>query len=56
MLWDRLPTWPAFICTFLTWAIPWSIYQANKKLHQIGDPAWKATDSSNSDKEDESSG
>src|SRR5699024_1418457 len=29
------------ICTVLTFAIPYSIYKINGKLHDIGHPPWK---------------
>jgi len=32
------------ICTVLTFAIPYSIYKINGKLHDIGDPPWKKED------------
>lgn len=51
MNWTWLPSWPTFVCTFLTWAIPLTIYRINRKLHEIGDPAWKKVNSSNENKE-----
>jgi len=43
MSWDWLPSWPAYLCTFLTWAIPWGIYKFNRWLHRTGDPGWKTS-------------
>lgn len=29
------------ICTILSFAIPYSVYKINKRLHAYGDPPWK---------------
>ncbi|WP_169749097.1 hypothetical protein [Ornithinibacillus californiensis] len=44
-MWDLilgfLPENLIFICTILAFAVPYSVYKINQKLHQSGDPPWK---------------
>lgn len=36
-----LPGKLIFICTTLSFLIPFSVYKVNQKLHENGDPTWK---------------
>ncbi|GAA0305413.1 hypothetical protein GCM10008924_23900 [Gracilibacillus halotolerans] len=36
-----LPDRMVMICTILSFLIPLTVYKANKKLHEHGDPPWK---------------
>jgi hypothetical protein len=36
-----LPDKLILVCTILAFAVPYSVYKVNQKLHQYGDPAWK---------------
>ncbi|WP_332645676.1 hypothetical protein [Lysinibacillus sp. 54212] len=38
---DRFPGILTIICTILAYAIPFSIYKINQKLHKDNNPPWK---------------
>ncbi|MFC4559430.1 hypothetical protein ACFO3D_14625 [Virgibacillus kekensis] len=42
---DRLPDWAELICAFAAFAVPYSIFKINTKLHEFGDPPWKKEES-----------
>lgn len=39
-----LPEKLIFICTILSFLIPFLVYKVNQKLHEYGDPTWKKED------------
>lgn len=41
MLIGFLPDKLILICTVLAFAVPYSVYKVNQKLHESGDPVWK---------------
>ncbi|WP_373895270.1 hypothetical protein ACUL41_14465 [Virgibacillus natechei] len=47
-MWDKLlgllPENAVIICTILMFAVPYSVYKLNQKMHKYGDPPWKKTE------------
>lgn len=39
-----LPDKLVLTCTVISFVLPYSIYRLNRKLHEVGDPAWKKAD------------
>lgn len=38
---NSITDWLRLFCTFLVFAIPYTVHKVNKKLHDYGDPPWK---------------
>ncbi|WP_164824271.1 hypothetical protein [Paenibacillus elgii] len=38
---EYTPAGSIWLCAFLSWAIPYTIYRINRKLHELADPPWK---------------
>jgi hypothetical protein len=38
---ERMPSWNILFYTFLSFAIPWTVFRVNQSLHKAGDPPWK---------------
>lgn len=41
---EHIPDMMTFFYTFLVFAIPYTVYKVNQKLHKYGDQPWKKED------------
>lgn len=38
---EYMTDWLRMLCTILAFAIPFTVYKVNIRLHEYGDPPWK---------------
>ena len=41
MLFGDIPSGLVFLCSAVTFFVPYTIYRVNRVIHRHGDPAWK---------------